>query len=116
MTQLAPAPRPSLATAPSQVAYGDILRVWRDADSLPQFEHAWLYDHLMPIFGDRRGPHFRGVDATVRRRRAAKEPRVRAAALAAAPCPGRSSGPRATPGQTRRPSCWPCGTRPGARC
>jgi hypothetical protein len=41
-----------IATAPSQVAYDDILRVWREADSIPQIEHAWLYDHLMPIFGD----------------------------------------------------------------
>jgi alkanesulfonate monooxygenase SsuD/methylene tetrahydromethanopterin reductase-like flavin-dependent oxidoreductase (luciferase family) len=49
-----------IATAPSQVAYGDILRVWREADSLPQIEHAWLYDHLMPIFGDPRGPTFEG--------------------------------------------------------
>jgi alkanesulfonate monooxygenase SsuD/methylene tetrahydromethanopterin reductase-like flavin-dependent oxidoreductase (luciferase family) len=62
MTQLAPARRPSfgIATVPSQVAYGDVLRVWREADSLPQIEHAWLYDHLMPIFGDPLGPTFEG--------------------------------------------------------
>jgi alkanesulfonate monooxygenase SsuD/methylene tetrahydromethanopterin reductase-like flavin-dependent oxidoreductase (luciferase family) len=47
-------------TAPSQVAYDDILRVWREADSIPQIEHAWLYDHLMPIFGDPNGPAFEG--------------------------------------------------------
>jgi alkanesulfonate monooxygenase SsuD/methylene tetrahydromethanopterin reductase-like flavin-dependent oxidoreductase (luciferase family) len=47
-------------TAPSQVAYGDVLRVWREADSIPQIEHAWLFDHLMPIFGDSNGPIFEG--------------------------------------------------------
>ncbi|MGH3298223.1 MAG: LLM class flavin-dependent oxidoreductase [Trebonia sp.] len=49
-----------IATAPSQVAYDDVARVWREADTVPQIEHAWLYDHLMPIFGDPHGPTFEG--------------------------------------------------------
>ncbi|GCE07144.1 LLM class flavin-dependent oxidoreductase [Dictyobacter aurantiacus] len=53
-------PRFGIMTAPSQVGYGDILRVWREADTIPQIEHAWLYDHLMPIFGDPKGPTFEG--------------------------------------------------------
>ena len=55
-------PRPSfgIATAPQQVSYQDILRVWREADALPQIEHAWLFDHLMPIAGDPSGPIFEG--------------------------------------------------------
>ena len=59
---LPPGRRPSfgIATAPSQVAYDDVLRVWREADSIPQVEHAWLFDHLMPIFGDPDGPIFEG--------------------------------------------------------
>jgi alkanesulfonate monooxygenase SsuD/methylene tetrahydromethanopterin reductase-like flavin-dependent oxidoreductase (luciferase family) len=59
---LAPALRTSfgILTAPSQVAYDDVLRVWREADSIPQIEHAWLFDHLMPIFGDPNGPTFEG--------------------------------------------------------
>jgi alkanesulfonate monooxygenase SsuD/methylene tetrahydromethanopterin reductase-like flavin-dependent oxidoreductase (luciferase family) len=59
---LAQALRPSfgIMTAPSQVAYDDVLRVWREADSIPQIEHAWLFDHLMPIFGDPNGPAFEG--------------------------------------------------------
>jgi alkanesulfonate monooxygenase SsuD/methylene tetrahydromethanopterin reductase-like flavin-dependent oxidoreductase (luciferase family) len=59
---LRPARTPSfgIMTAPSQVAYGDVLRVWREADSIPQIEHAWLFDHLMPIFGDSNGPIFEG--------------------------------------------------------
>ena len=43
-----------------QVSYGDILRVWREADTIPQIEHAWLFDHLMPIGGDPDGPIFEG--------------------------------------------------------
>ncbi|OIJ64261.1 LLM class flavin-dependent oxidoreductase [Streptomyces mangrovisoli] len=47
-------------TAPAQVRYDDVLRVWREADEIPAIEHAWLYDHLMPIFGDPDGPAFEG--------------------------------------------------------
>lgn len=49
-----------IMTAPSQVDYHDILRVWREADAIPEIEHAWLYDHLMPIFGDLNGPTHEG--------------------------------------------------------
>ncbi|MET8007287.1 LLM class flavin-dependent oxidoreductase [Nonomuraea glycinis] len=47
-------------TAPSQVDYHDILRVWREADTIPEIEHAWLFDHLMPIGGDPGGPAYEG--------------------------------------------------------
>jgi alkanesulfonate monooxygenase SsuD/methylene tetrahydromethanopterin reductase-like flavin-dependent oxidoreductase (luciferase family) len=43
-----------------QVGYPDILRVWREADEIPEIEHAWLFDHLMPIGGDPDGPIFEG--------------------------------------------------------
>jgi len=43
-----------------QVGYIDILRVWREADEIPEIEHAWLFDHLMPIGGDPDGPIFEG--------------------------------------------------------
>jgi alkanesulfonate monooxygenase SsuD/methylene tetrahydromethanopterin reductase-like flavin-dependent oxidoreductase (luciferase family) len=49
-----------IATAPQQVGYGDILPVWREADAVPQIEHAWLFDHLMPIGGDPDGPILEG--------------------------------------------------------
>ena len=49
-----------LATAPQQVGYPDIQRVWREADGIPAIEHAWLFDHLMPIGGDPDGPIFEG--------------------------------------------------------
>jgi Luciferase-like monooxygenase len=56
------APRPcfGIATAPQQVDYHDILRVWREADTIPAIEHAWVFDHLRPIFGDPDGPIFEG--------------------------------------------------------
>ncbi|WP_420309692.1 LLM class flavin-dependent oxidoreductase [Streptomyces sp. YS-B37] len=55
-------PRPSfgIMTAPMQVGYDDLLRVWREADTVPEIEHAWLFDHLMPIGGDPDGPAFEG--------------------------------------------------------
>ena len=55
-----PRPRFGIMTAPMQVDYHDILRVWREADAIPEIEHAWLFDHLMPIGGDPNGPIFEG--------------------------------------------------------
>jgi alkanesulfonate monooxygenase SsuD/methylene tetrahydromethanopterin reductase-like flavin-dependent oxidoreductase (luciferase family) len=49
-----------IMTAPMQVDYQDILRVWREADAIPRIEHAWLFDHLMPIGGDPDGPAHEG--------------------------------------------------------
>ncbi|MGH3321049.1 MAG: LLM class flavin-dependent oxidoreductase [Streptosporangiaceae bacterium] len=49
-----------ILTAPMQVDYHDILRVWREADTIPEIEHAWLFDHLMPIVGDPNGPIYEG--------------------------------------------------------
>jgi alkanesulfonate monooxygenase SsuD/methylene tetrahydromethanopterin reductase-like flavin-dependent oxidoreductase (luciferase family) len=54
--------RPSfgIITAQQQVDYRDVLRVWLEADAIPEIEHAWLFDHLMPIGGDPNGPIFEG--------------------------------------------------------
>jgi alkanesulfonate monooxygenase SsuD/methylene tetrahydromethanopterin reductase-like flavin-dependent oxidoreductase (luciferase family) len=49
-----------IMTAPMQVDYQDILRVWREADEVAEIEHAWLFDHLMPIGGDPDGPIHEG--------------------------------------------------------
>jgi alkanesulfonate monooxygenase SsuD/methylene tetrahydromethanopterin reductase-like flavin-dependent oxidoreductase (luciferase family) len=49
-----------IMTAPMQVGYQDILRVWSEADTIPEIEHAWLFDHLMPIAGDPNGPVLEG--------------------------------------------------------
>ena len=47
-------------TAPMQVGYHDVLRVWQESDAIPEVEHAWLFDHLMPIGGDPNGPIYEG--------------------------------------------------------
>lgn len=59
---MATAVRPSfgIMTAQLQVDYGDILRVWEEADAVPEIEHAWLFDHFMPIVGDPAGPILEG--------------------------------------------------------
>jgi alkanesulfonate monooxygenase SsuD/methylene tetrahydromethanopterin reductase-like flavin-dependent oxidoreductase (luciferase family) len=49
-----------IMTAPMQIGYADVLRVWQEADEIPEIEHAWLFDHLMPIGGDPDGPIFEG--------------------------------------------------------
>lgn len=49
-----------IMTAPMQVGYHDILRVWQEADAIPEIEHAWLFDHLMPIGGNPDGPAHEG--------------------------------------------------------
>ncbi len=53
-------PRFGIMTAPMQVGYHDVLRVWQEADTIPEIEHAWLFDHLLPIGGDPNGPIFEG--------------------------------------------------------
>jgi alkanesulfonate monooxygenase SsuD/methylene tetrahydromethanopterin reductase-like flavin-dependent oxidoreductase (luciferase family) len=53
-------PRFDIATAPQQVTYHDVRRVWREADEVPQIGGAWLFDHLMPIGGDPNGSIFEG--------------------------------------------------------
>ena len=53
-------PRFGIATAPQQVSYGDLRRVWQEADAISSIEHAWLFDHLLPIAGDPNGPIFEG--------------------------------------------------------
>jgi alkanesulfonate monooxygenase SsuD/methylene tetrahydromethanopterin reductase-like flavin-dependent oxidoreductase (luciferase family) len=49
-----------IATPPQQVSYDAIRRVWLEADNVPQIEHAWAFDHFMPIAGDLAGPVFEG--------------------------------------------------------
>jgi hypothetical protein len=61
-----PAPGPELAdnrwmaasrlsfgikTSQSNLTYAEILKTWLEADAVPVFEHAWLWDHLVPLRG-----------------------------------------------------------------
>ncbi|WP_033293502.1 LLM class flavin-dependent oxidoreductase [Amycolatopsis jejuensis] len=49
-----------IMTAPMQVGYPELQRIWREADAIPAIGQAWLFDHLMPIGGDPDGPVFEG--------------------------------------------------------
>jgi alkanesulfonate monooxygenase SsuD/methylene tetrahydromethanopterin reductase-like flavin-dependent oxidoreductase (luciferase family) len=50
-----------IKTIPQYTTYEDILRVWKEADALPVFEHAWVFDHFMPIGNaDPSGPCLEG--------------------------------------------------------
>jgi F420-dependent oxidoreductase-like protein len=49
-----------IKTAPQYTTYADMLRVWQEADEVPIMEHAWLFDHFMPIVGDPTGPCLEG--------------------------------------------------------
>src|SRR5260221_2705282 len=55
-----PRPHFGIMTAPSQVGYHDVLRVWREAGTIPEIEHAWLFDPIMPIGGGPSGPTSEG--------------------------------------------------------
>lgn len=45
-----------LKTSLMHVSYEDVRRVWRQADEIPEIADAWLWDHLLPLVGDRGGP------------------------------------------------------------
>ncbi|WP_220659685.1 LLM class flavin-dependent oxidoreductase [Streptomyces sp. TLI_171] len=49
-----------LKTTPMRVPYQEILRVWEEADELPEIADAWLWDHLMPIVGPKDGEVLEG--------------------------------------------------------
>ena len=41
-----------IKTSQLGTSYPDIQRIWREADRVPVFEHAWLWDHMVPLRGD----------------------------------------------------------------
>lgn len=49
-----------IKTAPQNTTYEDMLRVWQEADEIPVIEHAWLFDHFMPLGNDPTGPCLEG--------------------------------------------------------
>ena len=49
-----------IKTAQSRTTYEDMLRVWQEAESIPSIEHAWLFDHFMPLGRDFTGPCLEG--------------------------------------------------------
>ena len=49
-----------IKTAPHHTTYEDMLKVWREADTVEAIEHAWLFDHFAPIQGSLDGPCLEG--------------------------------------------------------
>ena len=49
-----------IKTTPMHVSYDDIQRVWQQADEMEEIADAWLWDHMMPLVGDRGGPALEG--------------------------------------------------------
>ncbi len=41
-----------IKTSQINTTYGDVLRVWQEADEIDAFDSAWLWDHLVPMRGD----------------------------------------------------------------
>ena len=49
-----------IKTAPQNTTYEDMLRIWQEADTLSIIEHAWVFDHFMPLGNDPTGPCLEG--------------------------------------------------------
>ena len=49
-----------IKTAQQNTTYEDMLRVWQEADSIPVIEHAWAFDHFIPLGPDPTGPELEG--------------------------------------------------------
>ncbi len=49
-----------IKTVQQRTTYKDMLRVWQEADSIPSIEHAWLFDHFMPLRADFTDPCLEG--------------------------------------------------------
>jgi alkanesulfonate monooxygenase SsuD/methylene tetrahydromethanopterin reductase-like flavin-dependent oxidoreductase (luciferase family) len=49
-----------IKTNPVHTTYQDLLRVWQAADAAPLIEHAWLWDHFLPLYGPVDGPILEG--------------------------------------------------------
>ncbi|WP_219467345.1 LLM class flavin-dependent oxidoreductase [Nonomuraea rhizosphaerae] len=49
-----------IKTLPLGVPYEELVRIWRQADAVPAIEHAWLWDHMLPIFGPVETPIYEG--------------------------------------------------------
>lgn len=49
-----------IKTAPQHTTYDAILPIWQEADGMPIFEHAWLFDRFIPLGGDGTGPCLEG--------------------------------------------------------
>ena len=49
-----------IKTVQQFTSYDDLLRVWLEADNIPIIEHAWAFDHFIPLGPDPTGPQLEG--------------------------------------------------------
>jgi F420-dependent oxidoreductase-like protein len=49
-----------IKTAQQHTSYDSILRVWNEADGIPAIEHAWAFDHFIPLGPDPTGTQLEG--------------------------------------------------------
>jgi len=49
-----------IKTAQQNTTYENILRVWQEADSISIIEHAWAFDHFIPLGADLAGSQLEG--------------------------------------------------------
>ncbi len=49
-----------LKTTPMHTTYEQIRQAWLQADDVPEIEHAWLWDHMLPLTGSKDGNIFEG--------------------------------------------------------
>jgi F420-dependent oxidoreductase-like protein len=49
-----------IKTAQQNTSYENMLRVWTEADTIPEIEHAWAFDHFIPLGPDPTGPQLEG--------------------------------------------------------
>ena len=49
-----------LKTTPMRVTFDDVARVWREADAIDEIDHAWLWDHFLPLFSPPTDPVLEG--------------------------------------------------------
>jgi alkanesulfonate monooxygenase SsuD/methylene tetrahydromethanopterin reductase-like flavin-dependent oxidoreductase (luciferase family) len=45
-----------IKTSQFNTTYAEVLRTWQEADEVASFEHAWLWDHFIPVRGDAKVP------------------------------------------------------------
>jgi len=49
-----------IKTAQQHLSYPEILALWQQADAAPAIEHAWIFDHFMPLGAHPEGPCLEG--------------------------------------------------------
>ena len=49
-----------IKTSPMRTSYQSIVDVWREADGIPEIEHAWVWDHFVPLVGAATDPVHEG--------------------------------------------------------